>query len=129
MRWNPSLQIGDCRIDEQHRHLFQLLDDLVLSTDDHDNLVMAEAAIGTLREYVTKHLRDEEALLKSVGYKDYAAHCTAHREFEAALDRLTGHMANRPPAEVLSEIEQFVSYWLTEHIATADMRYKPFITG
>lgn len=121
--------IGDSRIDEQHRHLFKLLDDLTLSTDDQDNRARAEAAITTLHEYVTKHLRDEEALLRAVRYKDYAAHCAAHREFEATLEDLTGRIADRPPSVVLNEIEQFVSVWLTDHIATVDMRYKPFITG
>ena len=129
MRWNSSLLIGDARIDEQHQRLFQLLDSLTLSTDDHDNRARADAAITALRDYVTKHLRDEEALLRSVRYKDYAAHCAVHGEFETTLDCLAARIASSPPAVVLNEIEQFVSCWLAEHIATVDMRYKPFITG
>ncbi len=129
MRWNSSLLIGDAHIDGQHQGLFRLLDTLTLSTDDKDNRSRAEAAITALRDYVAKHLRDEEALLRSVRYKDYAAHCASHREFEIDLDRIAARIAAEPPTVVLNEIEQFVSCWLVDHIATVDMRYKPFIIG
>ena len=129
MRWNSSLSVGDVRIDDQHRRLFQLLDALVLSPEDDDNKVNVDRAIAELCEYVAQHLRYEEALLKSVRYKDYSAHCAAHREFEDNLARLVERATTLAPSVALNEIEQFISCWLADHIATVDMRYRPFVTG
>lgn len=129
MHWNPALSVGDACIDDQHQRLFNLLDDLALSPDESDNKAHLDSALAELREYVARHLRDEEALLRSVRYKDYTAHCAAHREFEDELAHLVERAAVLAPSVALNEIEQFVSCWLVDHIATVDMRYRPFVTG
>lgn len=127
MQWSPSLSVGDVRIDDQHQNLFRLAAALRQRHADND-ATMAAAAIAELRTYVTKHLRDEEALLRSINYKDLQSHCALHREFEATLEYLGGRLATEPPAAVLRDIEAFVATWLVDHISKVDQKYKPFLT-
>lgn len=128
MTWSPSLLIGDARIDEQHKRLFDLLDAMKRVSPDEERVVV-EAALDELRSYVVKHLRDEESLLASVRYKNYTAHCALHREFEATLAYLIGRLETQLPGAVLEDCRKFVSDWLVNHVAKEDLLYRPFITG
>jgi hemerythrin-like metal-binding protein len=128
MQWNPSLSVGDVRIDEQHQRLFRLLESLEI-TSAEDSKATAQAAVSSLQKYVQEHLRDEEAVMRSFKYKDYDAHCAIHHEFEVRLASLAGQLSTQDPAEVLRNLKVFVSTWLFNHISVVDQLYKPFLLG
>ncbi len=126
MEWNPSLSVGDVRIDDQHKRLFQLLKSLE-STPAGENTAQAYAAVAELERYVREHLRDEEAVMRSFKYKYYAAHCELHREFEEQLETLVARLTTEDHTIILQDIRVFVQNWLVQHISSADLRYKPFL--
>ncbi len=126
MQWNPSLSVGDVRIDEQHQRLFRLLESLELASGE-DSKAQAQAAIASLQKYVIEHLRDEEAVMRSFNYKDYEAHCAIHREFEVRLGALAEQLNTGDPEEVLRNVKVFVTTWLFNHISVVDQLYKPYL--
>lgn len=126
MDWSPALSVGDVRIDDQHKRLFQLLNSLE-NTPADESSARAHDAVSELKRYVQEHLRDEEAVLRSFKYKYYEQHCELHAEFERRLEVLSARLSVDDHYLVLQEISVFVQTWLVEHIRLADLRYKPFL--
>ena len=128
MQWSPSLLVGNARLDEQHQRLFLLLDALA-DLPAQQGKAAAYFAISSLQTYVEEHLREEEALLRSIGYKDYDMHCKLHQVFEAKLDYLAGRLTTEEDAGVLPDLKTFVQGWLFNHISFADQLFKPHLSG
>ena len=126
MDWSPSLLVGNTKIDDQHKQLFALLYSLEGAAGSNDT-AQAYAAAATLQKYVEEHLREEEALLRSIQYLDYAHHCTLHQEFERKLASLVSRLATEEPQNILRDMKSFVATWLFNHISFVDQLYTPYL--
>lgn len=60
MMWKDSYQIGAPRIDEQHKELFRVTEELVGAAQNGITAEACRKVIGFLKEYVVFHFRDEE---------------------------------------------------------------------
>lgn len=126
MRWGDEWRTGDGMVDDQHRGLFEIVNDLhdaVASGEGQDAVV---ATVTALVSYVIKHFRAEEALMKKNGYPEFLAHCTLHEDLTREVRELLTKIraGEEVPVEALS---QFLSKWLTEHIDRHDKRMVAWI--
>lgn len=119
--WNKSLEIGHKTIDEQHKGLVKLLNDLHsamslgVSCADYTPIRMR------LYEYTVFHFSEEEALMGRVGYKLRAEHEREHFEFVEKLSELA-HKASARNGDIGTEMFNWLADWLLRHISQTDRK-------
>lgn len=123
IEWTPSLSTGNEVIDEQHKAIFRWLAELDSAASDSRTLFGAYA-ITRLKNYTRNHFAAEEALMKASGYPALEEHIAEHESFRARLAEL--HLRSIGE-DISAETVQFLTDWLTNHIAKSDMAYAPYL--
>jgi hemerythrin-like metal-binding protein len=121
--WTPTLSTGNEVLDEQHKALFRWLAELDSAATDARTLFGAYA-ITRLKNYTRSHFAAEEALMKASGYPGLAEHIAEHEAFRARLAEL--HLQSISE-DISAETVNFLTDWLTNHIAKSDMAYAPYL--
>jgi hemerythrin-like metal-binding protein len=76
MEWKDSYSVGETKMDDQHKGLIVLINQL----GGEDEIGVREV-LEKLQEYVDVHFRDEEALLEKIGYPDLDKQKVEHETF------------------------------------------------
>jgi hemerythrin-like metal-binding protein len=118
--WDASLETGIEQIDEQHRSLFALANELHDAVQADDDPELVENAVYALSEYVTQHFADEESLMAQTGFARLNWHKTLHRDLTAETMRIAARYFNGDDL-LPTGLAPFLTTWLTEHIRQADM--------
>jgi hemerythrin-like metal-binding protein len=119
--WNESFVTGIDMIDDQHKRLVELINQLgeIQSLESSDPQAI-EAVFRQLLDYAHVHFRDEEALMRSTGIEPnyFQRHVRIHRDFITQV-RVIWQARNlmNSPAETL---HGFLSAWLSYHILGED---------
>lgn len=131
MIWDMTLSVGNDLIDSQHKKLIELTNQVETIFNqaerdlrDYDEIIRV---IIKLNFYVMNHFRDEELLLKELGYPDLEAYKMEHAKFVAFLDNITTERIDLKEEEVLENLLRFLSEWIVEHIKGTDFKYKSFL--
>ncbi len=121
--WSPAIETGLPEIDAQHRRLFEL----AATFRGEGDQIRVMKALAMLSDYANTHLRDEEAMLKSIGYSGLEAHQALHREFRAMLRALVAESRRMTLDRIAERIEELINGWFYQHILTADAAYVPAV--
>jgi hemerythrin-like metal-binding protein len=119
--WNESFITGVDSIDEQHKRLVELINQLaVIQSATTPDPQAIEAVFRELVDYAHVHFRDEEQLMRSAGIEatNFQHHVKVHRDFITQVKviwQARGLMSS--PAETL---HGFLSAWLSYHILGED---------
>ena len=117
MLWNPSLETGILKIDQQHKELFRQAD-ILTDTAQKDRI---PSTLEFLGKYVFKHFSDEQIMHASSKYPKAETHKEMHRQFITTFKNLkkeyeqSGHNL-----AVVMKINKMVVDWLKEHIMIQD---------
>lgn len=125
--WNPQFTVHNLEMDEQHKTIFKLVNELhsgIFSRKSRDTLG------GTIRElldYTERHFAEEERLMRQHNYPDHERHKAAHDQLlEQVLEFERKFRAG--DSSFTPEMFQFlVSDWLVKHILGMDKMYAPFL--
>lgn len=124
--WDDSYSVGVRVIDDQHRKLVSLLNDL------HDAMRVGKARsiLGRIFEdlvaYTKYHFSTEERLMEQHGYDGYAAHKAEHDDLTAkALDLQQRWRAGTLGISI--ETSEFLRAWLAHHIQGTDKQLGAFL--
>ena len=126
LRWNANLSVGLTCIDDQHKVLIDLINELYQQI----NAGAAEATIGRvlakLIDYTKTHFGFEEDLFNKHGYEETEAHIKIHTKLVSQLvDFQTQFKTGKTDISV--ELMEFLKDWLINHIKKTDTRYGPFL--
>lgn len=126
IKWNEDLIIGIGNIDEQHRHLINIINELHLAVEYAEGAGAILRLLDELHRYAHQHFGAEEALLDRHDYPSKEDHAEEHRQFICRLDELkTGYQSS---SEVLTvHVRDFLLSWFFNHIRTSDMEYKQYL--
>jgi hemerythrin len=119
--WKPEYAVGYADIDQQHKQLYFLADEL------HGALAAGAAKqsvprlLDGLIDYTCKHFADEERIMRANGYPEYAQHCRLHEDLKRQVLDLRSRMASQR-VMVTIEVMQFLSDWLRHHIQIEDRK-------
>lgn len=123
-QWNDSLMTGIKTIDDQHKQLVDMVNDL------HDNLegsglCPAPDLVARLKAYAAEHFHVEEGYMQAFAYPEFEAHLKEHLTFVDAVqtfeENCASESANAP------EVLDFIKRWLTSHILDVDMKMGRFL--
>lgn len=113
-------------VDDQHRHLFDLLNrlhDAVAAGKEQGELF---AILDELVEYTVYHFQTEERLYVEYDFPGYEVHKAAHDELTATAVDLQRKL--REGSATLSfELLDFLHGWLTEHTLGLDQEMGPYL--
>lgn len=119
--WNDNFETGIDEIDEQHKKLIDLLNNLAnVLTQEEDFQI--ESAFSKLTQYAQYHFKSEEAIwekyLKNSGL--IISHQKSHKSFLPKL--LAIKAKNNNLQKTIEEIILFLVRWLAFHIIDEDKR-------
>ncbi len=122
MQWNDELSIGIAEIDNQHKWLFKLTNDLHSSLEKADvSNDEIEEVLEQLVDYTMNHFIIEEELFERLGYPETAEHKAHHNVFcSNVMDLLLRHDSGE---EVTSQMLDMLKNWLLNHICKVDKAY------
>ena len=125
MAWSKELSVGIQEIDEQHKILVDLLNQLHRAIIQHQGSEAAGKILSQLLEYTRVHFAVEESLMRILGYPGYDEHKHHH---EILLDevKLLSEKMLHGKHSVSFELMHFLKQWLTKHIMEEDKLYTPF---
>lgn len=123
--WTDDLSVGVERLDNHHKRLIDLLNQLGMAVEAGDTQHVTGMVLGELVRYVYYHFGEEERLMEAAGYDDLAAHRQAHRVMAEHVRALERAYDADPSAVVAQELYVFLGDWLVHHIRSEDQRYTP----
>lgn len=110
-------------IDNEHRRLFEIANEVYelsineFIADKYDNI---REVLRELREYTKLHFTHEEEYMKSINYKKMFSQIIEHKEFVEKLEELDIDSLDENSDEMISEILEFLTNWLVNHILYSD---------
>jgi len=133
VKWTEDLSTGIEKIDEQHKELFEKINDLVAAVRQGVCKYKISDVIRFLEEYVVFHFGEEEKYMRQFAYPGYQVHKACHEKFienfnelKKELPRLEG--GNKPGSYDLSVMtNQVVVDWILDHIAKTDKQLGEFL--
>ena len=118
--WDKKYSVGDAAIDSQHKKILEMANAIIEGMD-------AEAAkkhVMALYEYTRVHFRDEEAMMKRIGYPKVDEHRELHNQLITTLNDNVATQLSTPDS--LKKFKAFILHWVFDHIMTQDADYFEF---
>jgi hemerythrin len=122
--WNSRYETGIHAIDTQHQALFAAVNDLAESFTTGSSHDKVTHSLAFLARYTQEHFRDEEQLMREIGYPGLASHLDEHARLVEDLQRFQDKLS--AGKTITMDVTIFLADWLTHHINDVDMRYVDF---
>jgi hemerythrin len=127
--WTNELSVGIERLDEHHRRLIALVNQLGTAITADDAQQVTGVVLGELVRYVFYHFGEEERLMEVAKYEDLAAHRQSHRIMADHVRMLERNYDSDPGRVAAAELYDFLADWLIHHIRSEDLRYIPSLAS
>ncbi|MCF8068881.1 MAG: bacteriohemerythrin [Desulfobacterales bacterium] len=125
--WEEKYSVGITEIDEQHKKLVGLLNQLHEAMSDGKSTEVIKPVLIGLIEYVKTHFSTEENYLIKYAYPDYESHKKAHDQFTNKVRDLRDKYIDDTTSSLAIEISDFLKDWLVKHIMGTDKLYVSFL--
>ncbi|WP_419785430.1 bacteriohemerythrin [Pseudodesulfovibrio sp.] len=126
MVWSDKLSVGINSIDEQHKKLVRMINQLNTAMKERKSQNVLMDIVKGLEEYVAVHFDFEEKIFDKFHYPNTESHKALHRQFvEQVVNFRKDLSAGR--ATVSLDIMRFLKDWLVDHIMGTDAQYGPFM--
>jgi hemerythrin len=124
--WNTRYETGIQVIDDQHRELFALVDQLRRSVQTGMSPLETEGLLASLVRCAERHFATEESYMKRFSYPDLTQHVAEHASMLTTLHELLAKFQESPHALALM-VPTFMDGWLRHHISDGDFGYVTFL--
>ena len=124
--WNDSYSVTISSMDEQHKKLFALINQL------HDAMTTGKAktivgqVLDDLLDYTRTHFTAEEKVLEKYNYSGITEQKKEHAIFINKIVELK-EKNKSGSLTVTLETSQFLKEWLLNHIMVIDKKYSSFL--
>lgn len=121
--WNENLETGNEIIDEQHKVLVDLLNELARNLVV-ENEVEIDNTFKQLADYANKHFSDEEEIFEEYLSEApcFKSHKENHSSFLSSVGELKVKIDNDSYTAGIEKIMFFLLEWLVRHIIHSDKR-------
>ena len=121
--WNNIYNLGNERVDKQHKRLFELLSDLVDQCTEGCSTEYLKETLDFMVEYTVKHFYEEEALQVRYNFPDYKRHKRLHEDFKLVVGALVQKFVeNGSTLELSNNLNRVIVRWMVEHIQQEDRK-------
>ena len=124
--WKPEYSVGVKEIDIQHRRLVQMIRVLQESIRDDLGSPVVGRTLKQLVQYTRTHFRDEEALMKRIGFPELDSHQQKHKRLVGEIVEILENLkADKEYSAV--DLITFLKHWLVDHILAEDCQIAPVL--
>ncbi len=126
--WDDKYSVGVRELDNQHKTLVQLLNELFEAMQEKRSNEVLGNIIFKLINYTKTHFASEESYMQRYDYPELEAQKKEHAEFtQKVLAFKSDFDAGRVALSV--SITSFLKDWLVSHISGSDKKYGPFLNS
>lgn len=125
IKWNPAYGVGIVEIDQQHRILMQMINEIQNSVVSGETRDAQSKILDGLSSYARDHFTNEERLFDIYAYPWAITHKAAHQAFSQKVDAVAQEY-KMGKSDVSGQILTFLSEWLKNHIVGKDKTYSYF---
>lgn len=126
MPWGSDLMIGVKKVDDQHKILIQMINDLHRAMKGQQGAAVVQGIMDKLVDYTVMHFGMEEKIFDQFGYPQSADHKAIHRKLVREVQGYQRKLKSGDPT-VSINLMGFLKDWLTDHIKGTDTKYVPFM--
>ncbi len=126
IRWSKTLMVNIPTIDEQHKQLVKMINDLHKAMKGRQGAPAMERILNRLVEYTVMHFGTEEELFRKYNYPEREKHAQAHKKLVGKVSDFQKKMRSGD-ATISMDLMEFLKDWLVNHIKGTDTKYAPFL--
>eukprot|EP01027_Heterolobosea_sp_BB2_P007656 GEZU01011377.1.p1 GENE.GEZU01011377.1~~GEZU01011377.1.p1 ORF type:complete len:253 (+),score=54.13 GEZU01011377.1:51-809(+) len=117
--WQSRFEVGVPLIDNQHKKLVQLLNNLNMAVNDYENnvancsgdFVMLGSVLDDLLDYTSFHFKEEEQLMEKYGYPNTESHKEVHNRLVAKVMQVR-YLFKQGQEDISHDVLEFLKEWL-----------------
>lgn len=128
VEWDDSLSVGIDAIDEQHRYLLDLINDLYSVVSQKKGTREVARLIKSTDAYAKVHFRAEELMMQHHEYNDMSNQEHQHRAFEAKIREFYEELHDNPLVAQFDALS-YLRDWLLHHIRVEDTKLRSLVTS
>lgn len=126
LEWGKQYEVGISKIDEQHEHLFDLVNMLYDSIVEGQEQNALGEVLNELISYTVYHFETEEKLFQEYEYPQVAEHKAEHDELTKQVLELREQFELKV-VTITFEVMDFLSDWLKKHTTESDLKFADFL--
>ncbi|HLP97282.1 MAG TPA: bacteriohemerythrin [Sideroxyarcus sp.] len=119
--WDDSLSVGIDVIDEHHRYLFDLINDLYTVVINKRGARHVARLIKSLDAYAKIHFRAEEQMMNHYGFGGINRQLHQHHAFEEKIGEFYEEL-HANPLVAQFDVLAYMRVWLVDHIRIEDAK-------
>ena len=125
LSWDESYSTKIEMIDDQHKKLFELINDFYNNIANGATSESILKLIDGMKRYTVLHFSTEERYMKQLCYPDFQEHKKEHDDFVSKVYALESKIKNGTTI-ISFEITNFLRSWIKNHINNTDKKYTEF---
>ena len=124
--WKTTNCVGLKEIDEQHKELFSIADELRIAIKDGKSNEIISGSVYRLFEYTQYHFSLEEKLMAEDNYPNFEMHKNQHQKLMVRVKELQKDIVPDDFRSSLLVLELLIQ-WIQNHILEDDRNYANFV--
>ena len=126
VEWKDEYSVGIDSIDQQHKKLLNLINQLQTAVDYSTGEEFERDALDELVDYTKTHFSYEEGLMRDNDYPDFEPHKLQHEEmFRKVGEVLAEYEKDQDTA--MHNAAEYLKDWLINHINGTDKQYSSYL--
>ncbi len=126
VEWKDEYSVGIDSIDQQHKKLLNLINQLQTAVDYSTGEEFEREALDELVDYTKTHFTYEEGLMEQNDYPDFEPHKAQHVEMIKKVEEVLAEY-DKDPESAMSNAVEYLKDWLIKHINGTDKQYSSFL--
>ncbi|MCW8924393.1 MAG: bacteriohemerythrin [Gammaproteobacteria bacterium] len=126
MEWKDEYSVGIDSIDEQHKKLINLINQLQAALIYATGIEFEREALDAMVDYTKTHFAYEENMLEDNDYPGFEAHKAEHAKMIAKVESVLAEYEKEPETAMQNAVD-YLQDWLIVHINGTDKEYCDYI--
>ena len=126
--WSPMFSVNVPYIDNQHRKLFSLINDLYSSIKEPYLEGNIFQKLNDFLHYSEMHFKDEEDILELIKFPQMKLrrHKKTHEDIIEQVYKFNDQLS-KGDEKVIYNLEYFLNSWVIRHILVNDKEFQPYL--
>ncbi len=126
IRWNEEFKIDVKEIDEQHKVLLEIFNQIVTSVEKKIEWQKTSSIVDSLLHHAYRHFATEERYMIKHQYPDLPLHIDKHLDFIKKVTMMTQEVREKGP-DKQKEMVAFLAKWYYDHVLVIDKKYSNYL--
>lgn len=120
--WDKDFASGNATLDQQHMNLMNMANNLLAHIFDDNSAASAQSCIREIMHHAAQHFKDEEDILRVIGYPELDDHIAEHARLLHNCEALT-HADTADGAQKADILQIIIHDLVMKHMLSEDVKY------